>query len=207
MKFQFYVKFNLIIATLIALCAIFFGLDNLTLKIHSLNSPGWDTFYKNYTIWAEWPVIVIGMFLIIKHNWRTGIWFGLIFALQGLTVNLLKTWINRPRPIEKFGHLIRHIPGETLSHFKGFPSGHTAAAFYATALIILSLPEKFTKNWIVSILICSAFLIGYSRIYLGQHSLEDTIAGCVIANAFIYLAGSTQNWFLKTAFNQSSSNE
>ncbi len=191
MNFKKYVVINLCIALVIGICAALMGFNNFTLKIHNFYSLQLDRYIKNYTIWAEWPVIVLGIFLMIRINWRKGLWFSLVFGIEAIIVQLFKFQLNLPRPIEKFGPAIRQIDGEVLKHFQAFPSGHTSAAFFATGMIILSLPKHKLRNITLYISIFSAFLIGYSRIYLGQHSIEDTIAGCIIANIFFYLAGIT----------------
>jgi len=191
MNFKKYVTINLSIAFIIGICAAVVGFNNFTLKIHNFYSFQLDRYVKNYTIWAEWPVILLGIFLMIQFNWRKGLWFSLFFGIEALIVQFIKFQLNLPRPIEKFGTSIRQIDGEVLKHFQAFPSGHTSAAFFATGMILLSLPKHKFHNLTLFISIFTAFLIGYSRIYLGQHSIEDTIAGCMIANIFFYLAGIT----------------
>lgn len=197
MNYRLYVFINLLIAVVIGIAAIVAGVDTITLSIHHLNHPILDSYFKNYTIWAEWPVIVIGILLLSYKNWKMGLWFSLIFGLEALTVQGLKVLTNMPRPIEKFGPQIRQINGEILKHFQAFPSGHTSAAFFATGLILLAIPENTKKHYFQFILIFSAFMIAYSRIYLGQHSIEDIIAGCIISNAFFYFAGYSFPWFNK----------
>jgi membrane-associated phospholipid phosphatase len=171
------------------------GFDTLTIGIHHLNHQILDIFFKNYTIWAEWPVIVIGILLLTVKNWRMSVWFSLVFGIEALTVQGIKVILNLPRPIEKFGAEIRNIDGEVLKHFQAFPSGHTSAAFFATGMILLAIPENSKKHLFLFIGIFSAFMVAYSRIYLGQHSVEDIISGCVISNAFFYFAGYSYPWF------------
>jgi|GEM_PF-2194477 len=202
MNFKNYVVINLSIALILSICTAFLGFNNITLKIHNLYSLQLDYYFKNYTIWAEWPVIVLGIFLMIRFSWRKGLWFSIVFGIESLFVQFIKFQLNFPRPVEKFGSSIRHIDGEVLKHFQGFPSGHTSAAFFATGMIILSLPKHKLQNITLFAIIISAFLIGYSRIYLGQHCIEDTLAGCIIANIFFYLAGITYPSVEKKFFNK-----
>jgi membrane-associated phospholipid phosphatase len=197
MNFKKYVVINLSIAFILGICAALMGFNNFTLKIHNFYSFQLDRYFKNYTIWAEWPVIVLGIFLMIRFNWRKSLWFSFVFGIEALIVQFIKFQLNFPRPIEKFSSSIRPIDGEVLKHFQAFPSGHTSAAFFATGMIILSLPKHKRENLTLFISIFSAFLIGYSRIYLGQHSIEDTLAGCIIANIFFYLAGITYPYIEK----------
>jgi membrane-associated phospholipid phosphatase len=205
MNFKKYVVINLSIAFIFGICAAFMGFNNFTLKIHNFYSFQLDRYVKNYTIWAEWPVIVLGIFLMIRFNWQKGLWFSFVFGIEALIIQFIKFQLNLPRPIEKFGLSIRHIDGEVLKHFQAFPSGHTSAAFFATGMILLSLPKLELPNLALFISIFSAFLIGYSRIYLGQHSIEDTLAGCVIANIFFYLAGITYPYIEKKVYSKNHS--
>jgi membrane-associated phospholipid phosphatase len=195
MNYRLYVYTNLFVSIIIGFSAIFLGFDTLTIGIHHLNHRILDIFFKNYTIWAEWPVIVIGILLLTLKNWRMSVWFSLVFGIEALTVQGIKVILNLPRPIEKFGAEIRNIDGEVLKHFQAFPSGHTSAAFFATGMILLAIPENSKKHLFLFIGIFSAFMVAYSRIYLGQHSVEDIISGCVISNAFFYFAGYSYPWF------------
>lgn len=197
MNYRLYVHTNLFVSMTIGIFAIFLGFDTLTLGIHHLNHRILDIYFKNYTIWAEWPAIVIGILGLSIKNWRMGLWFSLVFGLEALSIQAIKVFLNFPRPIEKFGLAIRHIDGEVLKHFQAFPSGHTSAAFFATGMILLSLPENSKKHLFLFIGIFTAFMVAYSRIYLGQHSVEDIISGCVISNAFFYFAGYSYPWFSK----------
>lgn len=195
MNYRLYVFTNLILIGIIAVMSAIWGFDTITMGIHHFDNQFFDISFKNYTIWAEWPVIVLGILLLTYKNWKMGLWFSIIFGLEALCVQAMKVLTNMPRPIEKFGPQIRHINGEILKHFQAFPSGHTSAAFFATGLILLALPQNPQKRLIQFIFIFSAFMIAYSRIYLGQHSIEDIIAGCVISNAFFYFAGNSFPWF------------
>lgn len=197
MNYRLYVHTNIFVSMTIGIFAIFLGFDTLTLGIHHLNHRILDIYFKNYTIWAEWPAIVIGILGLSIKNWRMGLWFSLVFGLEALSIQTIKVFLNFPRPIEKFGLAIRHIDGEVLKHFQAFPSGHTSAAFFATGMILLSLPENSKKHLFLFIGIFTAFMVAYSRIYLGQHSVEDIISGCVISNAFFYFAGYSYPWFSK----------
>ncbi len=199
MNYRLYVYTNLFAIGIIAILSWILGFDAVTMGIHHYDNQFFDICFKNYTIWAEWPVIVLGILLLSYKSWRMGVWFSLIFGIEAMVVQFLKVATNMPRPIEKFGPVVRNINGEILKHFQAFPSGHTSAAFFATGLILLAIPENTKKHYVKFILIFSAFMIAYSRIYLGQHSIEDIIAGCIIANIFFYFAGYSYHWFqLKT---------
>lgn len=100
------------------------------------------------------------------------------YLLSGIIAQVLKYFITEARPAlylenTNYPHFIDEV---TLHNFHSFPSGHTASAFALAA--ILSFAVKDEKYSILFLLI--ATLVGYSRIYLGQHFMDDVLAGSVI---------------------------
>jgi membrane-associated phospholipid phosphatase len=72
--------------------------------------------------------------------------------------------------------LIHHAPWISIYHQNSFPSGHTTTIF--AAAVMISLCTQKTTVAIFSMII--AVLVGYSRVYLGQHFIEDVCAGSFI---------------------------
>jgi membrane-associated phospholipid phosphatase len=68
------------------------------------------------------------------------------------------------------------IKGVTHIGFASFPSGHSTTIFALATLLCI-----FAKDWRLKIvcLLC-AVLVGYSRLYLGQHFLGDVLMGSCI---------------------------
>jgi membrane-associated phospholipid phosphatase len=63
-----------------------------------------------------------------------------------------------------------------VAHADSFPSGHTTSAFaLATTIAIISKDKKIGLFCFIL-----AALTGYSRIYLGQHFLEDVGFGSLL---------------------------
>ncbi len=92
------------------------------------------------------------------------LWITLIIGY--LISSLLKILIARERPetllIEETGF--------------SFPSGHAVAVFAPFVLIKKNFP-KLKVYWLVL-----AFLVLFSRIYLGVHYLSDVVAGAIIGH-------------------------
>jgi membrane-associated phospholipid phosphatase len=138
-----------------------------------------DLFFMIYTNVGD-GLYSIGLFLLL-------LWFRkplpgweivFVFLLAGLMVQILKNIFPMPRPqtlLENTSYPY-FIHGFTHVGNASFPSGHTATAF--GTVTILSI---FTKNKKISLIyLLAAILVGYSRIYLGQHFLEDVLAGALI---------------------------
>ncbi|MCK4905304.1 phosphatase PAP2 family protein [bacterium] len=108
----------------------------------------------------------------------------------GIVVHLLKLGIDASRPLAIFPDA--HFLGEPLK-MGSFPSGHTQLCF-STAVI---LAKEYKKNW--KLFYLWAFIVGYSRIYVGAHFPMDIIAGGIIG----YLSGKFivwYNWLLNKEF-------
>lgn len=84
---------------------------------------------------------------------------------------ILKNIIVRPRPQFSIADVV--LPYD-FSHSFSFPSGHSTIVF--AAAFILGRGNKRLK-WFYYLL---AFLIAFSRIYLGKHYPSDVLAGAVI---------------------------
>lgn len=100
------------------------------------------------------------------------------YVISGIPVQVIKTLVDAPRPalFLKSIHYLHFVEGVTLHNYNSFPSGHTASVF-ALALI---LSIYFKNKWSSLILLLLAAAVGYSRIYLSQHFLEDVTVGSII---------------------------
>jgi membrane-associated phospholipid phosphatase len=100
------------------------------------------------------------------------------YLLSGIIAQILKYFIVEARPafyLEKMNYPY-FIDEVTLHNYHSFPSGHTASIFALAAVLAF-----FIKNKTYSIIfLIVAALVGYSRIYLGQHFMDDVLAGSVI---------------------------
>lgn len=179
-KITQYIIYGVIVT--IGLTSVALGLDEVTLRIHSWSTSSTDLFFAFFTHWGEWPIILIALLMAFwKFGWMNGLFWGISFALEGLIINGLKLLFNKPRPVERLTDFIRQIDGVELAHWKSFPSGHTAAVFFGTLMLIkFNRESKSNSPLLQAILLLAAFLVGYSRVYLGQHHIEDVVVGSLL---------------------------
>ncbi len=142
--------------------------------------------------------ILIGLFALYRKRDLSG--FAVLVALVLISDKLtetLKALIARPRPclsFESMGGSVELLIGCSSSY--SFPSGHATNIFAAMVFISLKYPK-----W-APLLIAIAFLVAYSRVYVGVHYPADiTVGGLVgtgLAFAAFYLEKYLKSFFCKS---------
>ena len=111
----------------------------------------------------------------LKHpQWKDAGWQSLIaHGLAGLSANILKHAIGRPRP--KFMHVgNREFSPAGGSGWDSFPSGHAAAAMAVATVLAAKFPRA---RWPI---LAAAVAIAASRIFRGSHYLTDVAGGAAL---------------------------
>jgi undecaprenyl-diphosphatase len=119
--------------------------------------------------------------LVLLRHWRGALTLVLaVLATQGV-VQLIKVWVERPRPAANHG----------LAEAAGFsfPSAHSATsmALYATLALVAGRACR-ARGLRVAVLACAAALvgaIGLSRILLAAHYPIDVLAGWLTGAALV----------------------
>jgi len=119
--------------------------------------------------------------LFLKRRYLSFMIF-LSFATSGILTQVIKDFVSEARPalfLQKtnYPYFIDHV---TLHNFHSFPSGHSTSAFALVSIIAFAVKDK---KYALPLLALAA-LVGYSRIYLGQHFLLDVTVGSVIGVLF-----------------------
>jgi membrane-associated phospholipid phosphatase len=152
-----------------------------------------DIFFATITFLGDgiFIIAVALSLLFIKKLRPLSLYITTAYLLSGVAVQLFKKLYNAPRPREIINFRVHSffITGVTGAGWDSFPSGHTTSVFALATMLALHVNKK---RWDAYVLI-TAILVGYSRIYLGQHFPEDVIAGSILGTAaalMVYLVGN-----------------
>lgn len=126
------------------------------------------------------------MLLIPKKTRNIGVMSLSALALSALIDNvILKNLIARTRPYEVI-HGLTSLIGAQNDY--SFPSGHTGSSFAAAVVMFCGLPKKYGVPALIL-----AFLIGFSRLYVGVHYPSDVLCGVLIGTGIALLI----NWKMR----------
>jgi len=177
------VAFYWLIGIAIAALAIALGFyfdDTVRDFMAEHQTPALRSFMRYVSLFGDWPSHVAFGLLLLAIAWMrdskkwTRIFLAMLIAmsLAGVTGNVIKRTIPRPRPSV---HTDMRWGGPRFSSkYHSFPSGHVDAstAFFCTL---------FLANRRIG-LACFPIpmLIGLSRMYLGAHYLSDVVCAAVL---------------------------
>ena len=125
--------------------------------------------------------IVLSVILIcIPKTRKTGMCSALALVFSVIICNvLLKNLFGRIRPYEVIDGLNLLVKA---ADDPSFPSGHTSASFAASVAMLLSSNKK-SKPYAIAAVVY-AFIVGFTRLYVGIHYPTDVICAAIIASAF-----------------------
>lgn len=138
---------------------------------------------------AIWILLSLGL-LIPKKTRRIGVMMLLSLGVTFLIDNvLLKNLVARIRPYEAINGLERLV--EKQKDFS-FPSGHAGSAFAAAVILYLGAPGKYGIP-----AMAFAFLISFSRLYVGVHYPSDVLCGALFGTVIaviVYKIAQSVKW-------------
>lgn len=137
--------------------------------------------------------------LLVKKKYLSFIIF-ICFATSGIAAQVLKAFISEARPAlflqnTNYPYFIENV---TLHNFHSFPSGHSTSIFALVSIIAFVSKDK---KYAIPLLLLG-LLVGYSRMYLGQHFMIDVFAGSLIGVLFSLLS-----WIIFQSFYQKLKNK
>jgi membrane-associated phospholipid phosphatase len=140
-----------------------------------------DSFFSWITLIGDGVFAVLISLLFFIYDKKKGLFILSTFLISSLLAQLLKNFVfddfMRPFYYIQSGSIrVPTIEGVKMHSSNSFPSGHTTTIFALTTMISFFYQSKKIGFFLLLI----AVLVGYSRIYLSQHFLEDTLAGSII---------------------------
>ncbi|HIJ19544.1 MAG TPA: phosphatase PAP2 family protein [Deltaproteobacteria bacterium] len=140
----------------------------------SHNNPGAKCLFSAFSFLGTgvlW-ICIYAFCLIFFWNHAHRVILTLILAeLMGLMVIIPLRYITkRRRPCEDYKYFFL-----TPWNLYSFPSHHAFRAFSIAIIVGMRFPGTFPY------LICTAAIIGFSRLYLSKHYLSDVLAGILLA--------------------------
>ncbi len=164
----------------------------LFLLLNNLGNPTWDAFWLFITDkYSSIPLYLLLVFLSFKQLGlkKTLVLLGvvalLITATNGLA-DIFKDGLQRLRPcydpeVSELMRLAKNSCGGRFGYFSAHAANTSAVAFFFTFLFSSKL------RYIGVFLIIWAFLVAYSRIYIGAHFPFDVISGMGVGLFFGWL--------------------
>ncbi len=203
-KNRVFISLYFFVLLIFTLLLILSSSENISLLINSKHNPLLDLLMKYITHLGEgWLAVPVCLFILYKDR-NLGLAISLICISSALITQFNKHFVfdNALRPsllLKEFN--LHFVEGVEVLEYHSFPSGHTTAAF----AVFSTLAFIYTKPKFQIAFLALAIIIAFSRIYLLQHFLRDTIVGSLIG----FLTAFILFWVLvekKEAIKSNSSN-
>lgn len=180
--------------------------EQIFLFINAHNSSLGDTVFPLITYLGDGLFVIIITIVLLWVSYRYALLLLLIYTISSQIVQILKRvfFSSFPRPSKYFeGKADLHfVDGVQLHQMMSFPSGHTTSVFALMTFLAI-----ITKNKSIGIVyVFIACIVAFSRIYLSQHFLEDTMVGSVIGVLSAFMITYVLNrytWFKSSWLDQS----
>lgn len=174
----------------------------LLLIVNGAHSPFFDSVMwciSGRWIWVPFYA-VLAYLLFRRMSWQRAsiclVTIGLIILAADQTcATLIRPEIGRLRPanlnnpLSSFVHIVNGYRGGRY----GFPSCHAANTFALAVFMSLVIRHK----WFTVMMFSWAFIVSYSRMYLGVHYFGDLFCGATIGSLFAVLFYYLQNYLFK----------
>ena len=176
----------------------------LHLMLNTWHTPFLDTFFKYYSVLAEWPLYIIALLPLLWKKKEMTIFYAMSEISAGLVTVILKRLFSMERPATAFENcpdmVLPVVEGVNLHHSNSFPSGHASTFFVFFTCCAIFLAYNYTqkyrhcnhKPWglfhaSLLLLLVLAVVGAYSRVYLSQHFLSDICMGSFIGFTMPFL--------------------
>lgn len=178
-----------VVLVLVALCVCWGRpITSTHLFLNGVTRPALDPFFAYGTYLADgWVPAAIGLLLLFLR-WRWFLFLAIATLGSSLVVQLLKRTafaaVDRPLVFLQEMPGLRTIPGVDMHLHNSFPSGHTTCAF--SMCMVLAVIAG--RPWAGVLMAFVAALLGFTRVYLSQHFLQDVIMGAALGTVMAWWA-------------------
>lgn len=200
-NFRIAIVISLVLAAFILGLSFYLGKSESFLLLNNNYGKAADHFFEYFTNLGDgllWIVWLAGIFITKRKKLLPLIVSA--FILTTLFTQFFKYVIlpDEARPSKAIADIsqVHFVEGVEIHSINSFPSGHTATAFTFVLLIALTVKRKD----VMFLAIIVAMLVGYSRIYLGQHFPLDVGAGIIIAACSVSLSALVHKYFDKETY-------
>jgi len=174
--------------------ALMYDKTTIHLSINEHHNYWFDAIFKHGTdlgdgLITALAIVPIGLMLFKKYRFSTFILGGLTMLFTGIFAQFMKRVVypNAERPMRFIGEEFLYlVPGVDVHSMNSFPSGHTATAFAFFAFITFAFFRTKKRYQLMMALL--AVFVGYSRMYLSQHFLEDVVVGALLGLLAYFVA-------------------
>lgn len=174
----------------------------LLLIVNGAHSPFFDSVMwciSGRWIWVPFYA-VLAYLLFRRMSWKRAsiclVTIGLIILAADQTcATLIRPEIGRLRPANlnnPLSSFVQVVNGYRGGRY-GFPSCHAANTFALAVFMSLVIRHK----WFTVMMFSWAFIVSYSRMYLGVHYFGDLFCGATIGSLFAVLFYYLQNYLFK----------
>lgn len=147
-----------------------------------------DRFFCYATFLGDFIAVIVIVLFLCFFRYRFALLLALSNIIAAMATQLLKHTlfadVVRPKKYFEGLHDLNLVAGYENYLYNSFPSGHSTSAFATFFCLALIIESKFLKFLMFVI----ALTVGFSRIYLSQHFLNDVYAGSLIGVVFSFLA-------------------
>lgn len=159
----------------------FYSQEVISIAINSYHNTGLDYFFRYITYLGDGYVVSVIGVLLMFYNRKAGLVVLTAYASSALITQGLKHFVfeDMRRPVMMFKDYnisLHYVVGVDIHEYNSFPSGHSTSIFaLATALCFL-----VKRKTLIPVFLTIAVIVAFSRIYLLEHFLKDTLAGSLI---------------------------